>query len=317
MPDDPTKKEKEVERLTKIFVDEVSLVDKPANKRQFLVVKRNQNKNLKKGGKEDMPEDEKKVEGATTETPTQKATEEVVFPEGAEVIVLEAQKAEGDTGEGDSKPEETGETQKVEAPTNAMDAIKKAVSTLEDAAKIEGIPEDVKKALEEPITFLSRIKSYGQPPKPSTAPETKETKKSGDDGDEVEKAGRKISQARLSKLKSAGEALVNAAEGISELVKDFEGITDTESKETKKSEEVPADPPASATTTDIKDVVSKAVQDALKPITALTDELKKLDERVGKVEDIRPASKSIEGEGDETKKSETPFWGGLITGDKQ
>ena len=312
----------EITRLTRIFTDEVSLVDIPANEREFLVRKQ-KDLNFKKGGR-NMPEETDVGTEEVTPTPAEgDATEtqkgDSTFPEGAEVIILEAEKSED--GGGDKT-----ETQKVddvvppdttEKPKNAMEAVSKAITFLGEVEGVTDVPEAATVAVGKATGLLNRIKSRGAPPKPEAVEIVKATEV------ETEKAGAKISQARLSKLKAAGEAMGKAAGTISELVKEFEG---PEKVEAKKGIEVVAAPeatpapapvipaPPATPEIDVGAVVSKAIGDAMKPVTDLVEDLKG---RVAKVEDHRPASKSLDPEDVETQKAVEPFWGGLITGDAE
>lgn len=249
------------------------------------------------------------------------------YPDGAEVIVLEAEKAEGDNDEEIKTAKAKGDTEVAEGatPKSASEVVKSTIIGLESIMDIEGLPEDAKNAIQASVKSLGRLKSKGSPPKTTPSKEgSKETKKSEkeiDDGTEVSKAGRKISQARMTKIKTALVASEKATESLTTLLKELES---EDSKETQKSDDVadsgstpettPA--PANSDTIDVAAEVSKAVIDILKPMKEeILGKVKDVGDRVEAVERVHPASKSIEGGDTETQKSKEPFWGGLITGD--
>jgi len=217
--------EHDVHRLRDMVVEEVSLVDRAANKRKFLVVKRrtDMGKSADEGLGPEVVQDE---DGRYT------AVEDVEKARGKpkEGEDEEQGKAAGeDDKDGDKdKDGEPGESKKADGNaggkqltiptpvkagvlrigTEALERLLSVVNQVKNATETdEKLPSPLPANLSKEIASIARLLTSIGERYPS--PQAK-----SDEGDKVEKAGRKISGARLNRFKEALELLQKLIEEL-------------------------------------------------------------------------------------------------------
>lgn len=121
-----------MKKLINISVDEVSVVDKPANDRKFLIIKH------AKGGEQNMTIEEilEKIE----DEELKKGLSDVLDDKISKIKNLEEKVEELEKAEGEEEGEEEGEIEKVDLPeevAKSIEALEKRVEVAESMAKKE------------------------------------------------------------------------------------------------------------------------------------------------------------------------------------
>lgn len=267
---------KTVTQLHDLLVEEVSIVDRPANKRPFLLVK-----NADGHGAEVVPGANGNLETAPTTPPT--STDSVVNPKilaGLEQMWGRIEKALTVTPEirrdlfrdlGDAQ-RRIGAVMCLAdfAPTDydnkeASDLVPLFAKELAEAA---ALITDVSKR-------LSKI-SKNAPPEPSPAEDFKKGLETIAGGIElIEKRGAKMSSARLGKFK-------NAMSALSALLSELETVTDS------------APAPGRMAKAEGDEVVEKALTAAAVGIDRLTETVKKQARQIHDLRNARPAGNAAQ-----------------------
>lgn len=294
-------------RLLKIVTNEVSLVGTPANQQEFLVTKNTED--------ESMPN-----------TNDQATGEEVA----AVAVSQETQGSPADVAKA------------LEGVNAILNTVIKAVNGAEPADASAGAEEDTEKAAKEPDAMMKAFmdagldkaaaakacaaaKKFNLPPMPPVkkegegeAAETQEgaaeTQKGEDENplalviDALQK-GARFTPPRVKQLKEALELLKLVMEGIGhgEAPKaKLPGSTSFGASGVKKGEE------------QVDDAVTKALSQLTETVASLAEIVKGLGGRVDGIENARPASNSLEGDGGTdtkpTKKSASLWAGTAVHG---
>lgn len=235
---DEEEDEKDVNRLRDMVVEEVSLVDRAANKRKFLVVKRrtDMGKAADEGlgpevvqdgeGRYTAVEDVEKARGKHKEGEDEEKGKDDADEEGTDEEKKKAQGAGGkkpagddgdeeDAGKAEDKKKANGVT--IPAPvkaavlrigTEALERLMSVVNQVKNATETdEKLPAPLPADLSKEIAAIAQLLSSVGERYPSP-------KAKSDEGETVEKTGRKISGDRLSRFKEALELLQKLVEEL-------------------------------------------------------------------------------------------------------
>lgn len=236
-----------VNKLSDITVEEVSIVDRPANRRTFLVVK--------------------SARGTAAEPAAEK-------PAPMKISAEEKAKL----------------TQKVQAASTAIDAMKTVLDTAEEAAGA-GVPEELRATMEAVGKLLG---------KPEAKPEVKPA-----EGD-VEKAGRKFSAANEAKLRDAQKLISDL---LGEGAKDDEpDVPETAASATTKAAE--PKPETKVEKNETAEAIASLTNVVSTLVTAVKAQKARIDELSTSTPGSRQVSKAAEGVDDEpeTKTEEEFTW---------
>ena len=262
---------REARELTDLNVKEVSLVDKPAILREFLVTKRSE---------EEMPFREKAKEDDDKATSTEEEAkaeheeeEEEEKAEAPEEKVEGEEKAEHEEEEEEEAEEEAEEEEEEKSDMSA--ALKLALPLFEEAAaKAKG---DVKEAAESVLSSIRRaVESVG------------EEEKADDDEAQTEKADEPVEKARRMTA-SRRVKFSNAIAALQGLLKDFDGEDAEEKKDEKKEKEETTTKRAGDPMANAEELASTIAELVLKRIEPRLEETEK---RVSGVEETIPAPRS-------------------------
>jgi hypothetical protein len=313
-------KAKEARRLLDLDVKEVSLVDRPANLKEFLVVKR-----LEHGGKQ-MSAFAADTENKGAENPNPETETEVVkMTDADDGANGDASADAGDAGEAEGGDAEgTGEAEGGDAEGTTETEVEKAIPK-EITASIKSIRDFMAKAnpVDKGMLANTLQKAFGKAPTKKT-----ETKKSDepaapvpavqvmDDGS-VLVSGTPVQKAkgfttqRTDAIKSVVSNLVGLlgdvdTEVAKALVADLNKAIPKTSKaapvaKSEDGEDSNADP------VDVAAIVQAAVEKAIAPVA----------ERVEKIEKARAPSKSVDGDGKtdstvDVQKDAGGIWKGVL-----
>lgn len=278
---------------------EVSLVDEPANMREFLVTKRRD---------PTTPED---TMGDKTTTTTTTETESTPYKD------VTAVKTFLDTlGKAEGAPKEA-----LESVSKMLDAVAgaaeskpegepKAETTETPVAKTESKPEG------EPKTETPVAKSEGEPKtetKPEGEPELANMVVVKGDGtvlinqDVVAQKGKTFSKGRTNELAGAFQGLATVMNEV-----DPEGTKAALSK-LGFSASGATETPATTETPVAKSVEPALTSEFMDKLNAIVTSVENVTKRVGAIEDARTPSKSVEGEGGtDTAEVKKGFWNGVL-----
>jgi len=277
--------EKAKERLEDIDTDEVSLVDRAANKKQFLVVKNYGGENMTDEKKQQPMDDVEATEVIETEKveDNPEATAEPTDTAGAD-----------DTGS------DTDSTEKeVEKQANVENMFKQIMTSLGNISKM--------------VQGMMRQKAVKQPTAKAEDGAKKDAKTDAFDAfddlvKEVEKAGAKISKTRLAKVVAAHKQLTDLLKDLGALESEKGG--DYDKKVKKDAEETTTEETATEETTDDNEA-------------NIAEVVKSLGEVAGQVKELSGAIESIQGKSAQSQQpggdtTEEPvekaqkFWGNVI-----
>lgn len=290
-------------RLEDLRVDEVSIVDDPANLQPFVVVKRN--------GKEviDMPRGAFPREEAVAHgrIPLDKIDAPVgVTPDAADA---------DDAGIEDLETPPADPGNQVSKSADLIAATEPMVKKLGELVEQLKSTDDVSDTIESEFSaIVDALSSAIGKPSPT--------------GDDVEKKGAKMSQARLEKLSKIADGLSSASETLITLVKELTpGEEETDKKDKPQADPQKTDKVNTPSVDDEKmdkamealEKSSAAVADVVKKVsesmTALSTKVDKLAKKVDEIDGVPPGNADDDPPSiQETKKS---VWAGLNLVDKQ
>lgn len=263
-------KEKPVTRLHDMVVQEVSLVDRAANKRRFLLTKRGEGMATEQGA-ELKPDGE----GGLTEVgkgaaPNADGDAAPVSKVASAKPLLDKLTALADKAKA-LKPDDEAAlwdlAEKLEEVSEGLEHLAHGTAK----AKGEEPDEDDEKKRKAGKPFPGAAPPFGSPGNP---PPTKK----GEEPDDVEKAGKKMSAKRLGKLKEIHMAL-------GDLIKDVD-IKETAAEPT-------AGPSIAKADAEVPEAVAKALQASEATVTELRQQVAKQREQIEKLAKAQPAPTSI------------------------
>jgi hypothetical protein len=279
------KKPDEANEILELFVQEVSVVDRPANLRDFLVIKRNT---------------KEATMGAFVQDPKVESTELVEKLDWTDL-------------------------EKAALPDDLKKMIDSAVAWMKKNASADGAPKDEILAAAALLSKVASGKFPGAAPKEKVDDDKdkdKDNKNKDDDkdkkksllsvlddgsleigGEPIEKGKSQFTSQRVESLKSALAPLFGIyaqvdVDGAKEMVQAL--VKDTLSGEVKWTEKRVQD-------VDLSEQIKKAMQPVL-------DGLTEIGKRVDSIEKTRPAPQSEPGDGDTTVKKSDNVWDGLPVG---
>lgn len=186
--------EKKERRIVDLDVNEVSLVDRPAIRRKFVIIKRLEDE---MGAFEMDPEVVEKNDTGTVLDWLQKAAKEDDAPTDAIAKVIELLDAV-EKAEPEKKPEEEEDKEKA-LPADLKEAVTAVVAWMKKMAKGPGAPTE---AIGRVATFLGKVAGGKYPyPKPETKVKPKEE----------EEPKKKVEDDNLVVVKADGTMVINAA----------------------------------------------------------------------------------------------------------
>lgn len=339
MPDNDTR------RLLDIDVDEVSLVDRAANLRRFLVIKRLEDESMKDLNVEEITKNAK-TEGESIIS-LLKAMAEIEDAPTAdfEKIIDFVQKAEK------AKPEEEEEEMSKAVDESTIAAIKEVVTWMNKMSKGPGAPTD---AIKKVAAFLGKVAGGKYPsPKSKAKPKDEEEKKKGkmededeekkkqeddedkypspkgktkkDDGNgdglnirltaegDIEISGQTVHKAKKF-TSNRTAALKETALGLVKLIAEVDPEATKEIKEIVS--ELPTDPSFSSgvrPTGTAGGVSLKKEDGESENEKEIMKQLEAIDKRLEKIETERPDSKSLDGQGGTEKTGvKKGLWDGVL-----
>ena len=288
-------------RFLDLKVNEISLVDLPANQKEFAVVKRLQEEEMPDEIKNQASADdvEKKAEAEETKDEN-KAVEEAM---GKVVSMVEGLVQKKEAEEKDEEKEEVKEEVKEEAEEKAEEKTEKAESKNRSIFKQQLVENGI-----EGDALESALKKFDD--------------QMNDDNEKVEKREEAVEDKETQILEALESSILKAKRFTPGRMKTLKSVVDTlqslmkELTPIQMNEE--ANQPEASFPTGIDTSVSKAIEKMAgvfeEKMTEMAETNKSLNDRVEAIEKVRNPSASIEEEGDTDKeaKVEKSFWGDVL-----
>jgi len=295
-------------RFLDLKVNEISLVDLPANQKEFAVVKRLQEEEMPDEIKNQASADdvEKKAEAEETKDEN-KAVEEAM---GKVVSMVEGLVQKKEAEEKDEEKEEVKEEVKEEAEEKAEEKTEKAEEKTEKA-------ESKNRSI-----FKQQLVENGIEGDALESALKKFDDQMNDDNEKVEKREEAVEDKETQILEALESSILKAKRFTPGRMKTLKSVVDTlqslmkELTPIQMNEE--ANQPEASFPTGIDTSVSKAIEKMAgvfeEKMTEMAETNKSLNDRVEAIEKVRNPSASIEEEGDTDKeaKVEKSFWGDVL-----